>query len=66
MHLLDDFITKRIIAFFFRQKGFFLHCREWDELLNRKEWVPKKIIEKLPDFFRLVKNVQSLVLARTG
>ena len=47
--------------FYFWQTDFHLHCREWDELLNSREWEPEVIVEKLPEFFRFVKKVQSIV-----
>ncbi|KAL9958476.1 hypothetical protein ACROYT_G035492 [Oculina patagonica] len=38
-----------------------LHCKEWDELLSSADWEPETIVEKLPEFFQFVKQVQGFV-----
>ncbi|XP_078355398.1 uncharacterized protein LOC144640040 [Oculina patagonica] len=38
-----------------------LHCKEWDELLSSEDWEPETIVEKLPEFFQFVKQVQGFV-----
>ncbi|XP_068741460.1 uncharacterized protein [Montipora capricornis] len=50
------------------QKGtdFYLHCKEWDELLNSENWEPEDISKKLPDFFRFVRKVQSSIIHDEG
>ena len=44
------------------QTDLYLHFREWDELLSSGDWEPEVIAEKIPEFLRFVKKVQSLVL----
>jgi len=38
-----------------------LHCKEWDKLLSSKDWEPEVIVERIPEFFRFVKQVQGFV-----
>ncbi|XP_068694045.1 uncharacterized protein [Montipora foliosa] len=45
-----------------KETDFHLHCKEWDELLNRGIWEPAEITKKLPDFFRFVKKFQSSII----
>ncbi|XP_020622236.1 uncharacterized protein LOC110059849 isoform X1 [Orbicella faveolata] len=40
----------------------YLLCDEWEELLHKGGWEPEAVGEKLPDFLRLLKRVQSLVV----
>lgn len=48
------------------QTDLHLHCREWDNLLNNRDWSPEVIAGTLPEFFRFVKKVQAIVLEGEG
>lgn len=43
------------------QTDLHLHCKEWDKLLSSKDWEPEVIVERIPEFFRFVKQVQGFV-----
>ena len=55
-----------IIYSLFWQTDLHLHCREWDNLLNKGDWSPEMIAGTLPDFFCFMKKVQAIVLEGEG
>ena len=55
-----------VIYSLFWQTDLHLHCREWDNLLNKGDWSPEVIAGTLPDFFCFMKKVQAIVLEGEG
>lgn len=55
-------MNRHVSYFSFLQTAFYLLCDKWEELLHKGGWEPEAVVEKLPDFLRFVKKVQSFVV----